>query len=198
MTDAPVIADHRIAAIGPGRLILVVGPSGAGKDTLLGLVKAACADDPDIVFPRRVITRQASVSEENHEVSLDAFRHALARGEYAMHWEAHGHCYALPRGIDDELRAGRTMIANVSRTVIGPVRREYADVVVISITAPPQVLAERLAARARSSDGKIEHRLGRTVDETSSRPDATIVNTGSAEYHARQLVRIIKGDRWDG
>ena len=198
MTDAPVIADHRIAAIGPGRLILVVGPSGAGKDTLLGLVKAACADDPNIVFPRRVITRQASVSEENHEVSLDAFRHALARGEYAMHWEAHGHCYALPRGIDDELRAGRTMIANVSRTVIGPVRREYADVVVISITAPPQVLAERLAARARSSDGKIEHRLGRTVDETSSRPDATIVNTGSAEYHARQLVRIIKGDRWDG
>ena len=198
MTDAPGIADHRVAAIGPGRLILVVGPSGAGKDTLLGLVKAACADDPNIVFPRRVITRQASASEENEEVSLDAFRDGLARGEYAMHWEAHGHCYALPRGIDDELRAGRTLIANVSRTVIGPVRREYADVVVISITAPPQVLAERLAARARSSDGKIEHRLGRTVDETSSRPDATIVNTGSAEYHARQLVRIIKGDRWDG
>ena len=198
MTEAPAISDHRAAAIGPGRLILVVGPSGAGKDTLIALAKTACADDPNIVFPRRVITRQASASEENEEVSLDAFRDALARGEYAMHWEAHGHCYALPRGIDDELRAGRTLIANVSRTVIGPARREYADVVVISITAPPQVLAERLAARARSSDGKIEHRLGRTVDETSSRPDATIVNTGSAEYHARQLVRIIKGDRWDG
>jgi ribose 1,5-bisphosphokinase len=198
MTEAPAISDHRAAAIGPGRLFLVVGPSGAGKDTLIAIAKTACADDPNIVFPRRVITRQASASEENEEVSLDAFRDALARGEYAMHWEAHGHCYALPRGIDDELRAGRTLIANVSRTVIGPVRREYADVVVISITAPPQVLAERLAARARSSDGKIEHRLGRTVDETSSRPDATIVNTGSAEYHARQLVRIIKGDRWDG
>jgi ribose 1,5-bisphosphokinase len=198
MTEAPVISDHRAAAIGPGRLILVVGPSGAGKDTLLALARTACADDPNIVFPRRVITRQASVAEENEEVSLDAFRDALARGEYAMHWEAHGHCYALPRGIDDDLRAGRTVIANVSRTVIGPVRREYADVVVVSITAPPQVLAERLAARARSSDGKIEHRLGRTVDETSSRPDATIVNIGSAEYHARQFVRIIKGDRWDG
>jgi ribose 1,5-bisphosphokinase len=198
MTEAPVISDHRAAAIGPGRLILVVGPSGAGKDTLLALARTACADDPNIVFPRRVITRPASASEENEEVSLDAFRDALARGEYAMHWEAHGHCYALPRGIDDELRAGRTVIANVSRTVIGPARCEYTDAVVISITAPPQVLAERLAARARSSDGKIEHRLGRTVDETSSRPDATIVNIGSAEYHARQLVRIIKGDRWDG
>jgi ribose 1,5-bisphosphokinase len=198
MTEVPVIVDHRAVAIGPGRLILVVGPSGAGKDTLLGLAKTACADDPNIVFPRRVITRQASVSEENQEVSLDAFRHALARGEYATHWEAHGHCYALPRVIDSELCAGRTVIANVSRTVIGPLRRDYADVMVISITAPPQVLAERLAARSRSSDGKIERRLGRTVDEISSRPDVTIVNTGSAEYHARQIVRIIKGERWDG
>jgi ribose 1,5-bisphosphokinase len=198
MTELPVMMDHRAAAIGPGRLFLVVGPSGAGKDTLLGLAKAACADDPNIVFPRRVITRPASNSEENEEVSLEAFRHALARGEYAMHWEAHGHCYALRRGIDDELRAGRTVIANVSRTVVGPLRRDYADVLVVSITAPPQVLAERLAARSRSSDGQIVARLDRTVDESSSRPDATIVNTGSAEYHARQLVRIIKGGRWDG
>jgi ribose 1,5-bisphosphokinase len=198
MTELPVMMDHRAAAIGPGRLFLVVGPSGAGKDTLLGLAKAACADDPNIVFPRRVITRPASNSEENEEVSLDAFRHALARGEYAMHWEAHGHCYALRRGIDDELRAGRTVIANVSRTVVGPLRRDYADALVVSITAPPQVLAERLAARSRSSDGQIEARLDRTVDEASSKPDATIVNTGSAEYHARQLVRIIKGGRWDG
>jgi ribose 1,5-bisphosphokinase len=198
MTEAPVIVDHRAPAVGSGRLILVVGPSGAGKDTLLGLARTACADDPNIVFPRRVITRQASESEDNEEVSLEAFRHALARGEYAVHWEAHGHCYALRRGIDDELRAGRTIVANVSRTVVASLRRDYADVLVVSITAPPQVLAERLAARRRSSDGKIEARLDRTVDENSSRPDATIVNTGNAEYHARQLVRIIKGGRWDG
>jgi ribose 1,5-bisphosphokinase len=198
MTELPVMMDHRAAAIGPGRLFLVVGPSGAGKDTLLGLARTACTDDPNIVFPRRVITRPASNSEENEEVSPEAFQHALARGEYAMHWEAHGHCYALRRGIDDELRAGCTVIANVSRTVVGPLRRDYADVLVVSITAPPQVLAERLAARSRSSDGQIEARLDRTVDENSSRPDATIVNTGSAEYHARQLVRIIKGGRWDG
>src|SRR4051812_37972890 len=103
MTEASVIADHRTAAIGPGRLILLVGPSGAGKDTLLGLAKAACADDSNIVFPRRLITRAASASEDNEEVSGDAFRQALARGEYAMHWEAHGHCYALPRAIDDDI-----------------------------------------------------------------------------------------------
>jgi len=185
------------AAIGPGRLVLVVGPSGAGKDTLLGLARAACADDRNIVFPRRVITRETSASEENEEVSIGTFQEALTRGEYAMHWEAHGHRYALSRAIDDEIRAGRTIVANVSRTVIAAMRRAYADVVVVSITAPPNVLAERIALRARSSDGKLESRLGRVVEDASAAPDVTIVNISSAEYHARQLVRAIKGEKWD-
>jgi ribose 1,5-bisphosphokinase len=189
-------ADQTVA-IGSGRLVLVVGPSGAGKDTLLGLAKAACAEDRNIVFPRRVITREASASEENEEVSIGTFQEALTRGEYAMHWEAHGHCYALSRAIDDEIRAGRTVVANVSRTVIGAMRLAYADVVVVSITAPPNVLAERIAMRARSSDGRLESRLHRTIEDGSAAPDATIVNTGSAEYHARQLVRAIKGEKWD-
>ena len=198
MTEILTAAVGQSAAIGPGRLILVVGPSGAGKDTLLGLAKAACVDDPNIVFPRRVITRQASASEDNEEVSAGTFQEALARNEYAMHWEAHGHCYALSRAIDDEIRAGHTVVANVSRTVIAAMRTAYANVLVVSITAPPDVLAERLALRKRASDGKIENRLHRTVDEAAAAPDATIVNTSSAEYHARQLVRIIKGERWDG
>ena len=184
-------------AIGPGRLVLVVGPSGAGKDTLLGLAKAACVDDSSIVFPRRVVTRAASEFEDNEQVGLDAFRQALASDAYAMHWEAHGHCYALPRAIDDEIRAGRTVIANVSRTVISAMRHAYADVVVIAITAPPDVLVQRLEARRRDSDGNIGQRLGRAVDDRAASPNVTIMNVCSAEYHARQFVRAIKGDRWD-
>ena len=198
MTEAlTTTTADQTAAIGPGRLVLVVGPSGAGKDTLLGLAKAACADDVNVVFPRRVITREASASEENEEVSIGTFQEALTRGDYAVHWEAHGHRYALPRAIDDEIRAGRTVVANVSRTVVGAMRRAYADVVVISITAPPDVLAERIAMRARSSDGRVENRLRRTVEDAAAAPDVTIVNTGSAEYHSRQFVRVIKGEKWD-
>jgi ribose 1,5-bisphosphokinase len=197
MTEATTISVEQPAVIGPGRMILVVGPSGAGKDTLLGLAKVACAGHSDIVFQRRVITRQASASEDNEEVSAGTFQDAVARNEYAVHWQAHGHCYALPRAIDDDIRAGRTVIANVSRTVIAAMRRAYANVVVVSITAPANVLAERLAMRGRSSDGRIEHRLQRTVEDTAVAPDLAIVNTGSAEYHARQLVRIIRAEKWD-
>jgi ribose 1,5-bisphosphokinase len=196
VTEIPAITGDRPQAIGPGRLLLVIGPSGAGKDTLLGLAKAACTDDMNIVFPRRVVTREASSSEDNESLSPDAFQRALQQGAFAMHWEAHGHCYALPKAIDDDIRAGRTVIVNVSRMVVEVMRRSYADVVVVSITAPPQILAERLATRARSSDGQIEARLRRIVED-AARPDVTISNVSSAEYHARQLVRVIKGERWD-
>lgn len=171
--------------------MLVVGPSGAGKDTLLNLARAACAGDAGIVFPRRVVTREASLAEDNAQVSPDAFREALARGEFAMHWEAHGHCYALPRAIDDDIRAGRTVVVNASRTAIEAMRRAYTDVVVVLVTAPPDVLERRLAMRARGSDGPIEARLRRAVDEAV--PDATIINVGAAEDHARRLLEIIRG-----
>jgi ribose 1,5-bisphosphokinase len=196
MTETLTRTEVQAGKIGPGKLVLVVGPSGAGKDTLLGLARTACADDGNIVFPRRVVTREASSSEDNEQMSPDAFQHALEQGKFAMNWEAHGHCYALPRAIDDDIRAGRTVVVNVSRTVVGEMRRAYADVAVVSITAPSDVLAARLAMRARSSDGKIEQRLARTVDDAAA-PDVTIVNVSSAEFHARQLVRAIKGVRWD-
>jgi ribose 1,5-bisphosphokinase len=196
MTQTLTISEVQTGKIGPGRLVLVVGPSGAGKDTLLGLAKAACADDGSIVFPRRVVTREASSSEDNEQMSPDDFKRALEQGKFAMNWEAHGHCYALPHAIDDDIRAGRTVVVNVSRTVVSEAQRAYADVVVVSITAPADVLAARLAMRARGSDGAIEQRLARTVDDASV-PDVTIVNVSSAEFHARQLVRAIKGVRWD-
>jgi ribose 1,5-bisphosphokinase len=192
MSEAPILPSYAPDAIGPGRLILVVGPSGAGKDTLLGFAKAACVEDAEIVFPRRVVTREASSSEDNIALAADEFRQALARGDFAMHWEAHGHSYGLPRAIDDDIRAGRSVVVNVSRTVIEAARRAYANVVVVAITAPPQVLAARIQMRARSSDGHSEQRLSRAVDAAA--PDVTILNVGRPEDHARRLVRAIRGE----
>lgn len=192
MSGAVTISEPKLAAA--GRLVLVVGPSGAGKDTLINLTQAACADDDRVVFPRRVVTRQASEHEANDSVSPEQFELALARDEFALHWDAHGLRYGVPRAIEDDLVAGRTVVVNVSRTVIAPARQSYGNVMVVLITAPPEVLANRLALRKRASDGRLDARLGRTVDMSGASPDVVISNIGRAEDHARDLLAIIRGD----
>lgn len=194
MSETVTTAKDAAGTIGPGRLVLVVGPSGAGKDTLLRLAQAACADDHDIVFPRRIVTRASSADEDNIALSPDEFARAREHGDFAVHWDAHGHSYALPLEINDDIRAGRAVVVNVSRTVIAALRGTYANVVVVAITAPPDVLAQRLAARARHSDGNIADRLARSVDDASAHADVTILNAGSAEYHGRHLLRVIRNE----
>jgi ribose 1,5-bisphosphokinase len=196
MSETATVAEGEAGGIGPGRLVLVVGPSGAGKDTLLRLAQAACTDDQNVVFPRRVVTRESSAAEDNIAMSPDEFRRGIDHGDFAVHWDAHGHSYALPLDINDDIRAGRAVVVNVSRTVIAALRQAYANVVVVAITAPPDVLAQRLAARARHSDGNIADRLSRSVEDVSAQADVTILNAGSADYHGRQLVRVIRNEGW--
>lgn len=188
MTDA--LAAKALAKIGPGRLVLVVGPSGAGKDTLIDLARAECAGDARVVFVRRVVTRESSGYEDNEQVTPEAFRQALACGDFAVHWEAHGLSYALPKAVRDHVAAGRTVVANISRSVIGRLRELYADVVVVAVTAPPEVLAARLLARARSSDGPIAQRLQRAAVDIVA--DVVISNVGDPAVAAQVLVAQLK------
>jgi len=139
--------DSLIDQIGPGHLVLVVGPSGAGKDTLIDVVRAACRDETGIVFPRRVITRPSSAAEDHDTISNAAFDQAAADEAFALWWIAHGLKYAIPAAINDDIRAGRTVVCNVSRAVIGSVRERYARVTVVLVTAPQDILAARLRER---------------------------------------------------
>jgi ribose 1,5-bisphosphokinase len=189
MSDVATLSDTSTDLIGPGRLVLVVGPSGAGKDTLIGLAQAACAGDRSIVFPQRVVTREASSSENNEAVSPMLFGQMLAHGNFAFQWEAHGLRYGVPSSIVEDVRAGRTIVVNASRTIIEFARRSYANVTVVSVTAPPDVLAERIAGRARPSDGQIDDRIRRTV--VAAIPDVIINNVDPAQDHAVELLRAI-------
>ncbi|MGD0634959.1 MAG: phosphonate metabolism protein/1,5-bisphosphokinase (PRPP-forming) PhnN [Beijerinckiaceae bacterium] len=190
MSEGPSQLNHGERPIGPGRFILVVGPSGAGKDTLIRLAQAASEGNANIVFPQRIVTRDASLSENNSPMSPGQFFAARARGDFAVQWEAHGLHYGLPRSIIDEIRAGRTVVANVSRTIIESVRHVFANVTVILVTAPPDVLAGRVAVRARASDGPLAARLRRDIP--SAAPDHIINNTGGVEEHASELLHAIE------
>lgn len=189
MTDTATLPAPSTDLIEPGRLILVVGPSGAGKDTLIGLAQAACGGDTAVVFPQRVVTREASSFENNEAVSPIRFGQMLARGDFAFQWEAHGLRYGVPRSIIDDIRAGHTVVVNVSRTIIEFARRSYANVTGVLVTAPPDILSQRLAARARATDGQLDDRLRRAV--IAAVPDVVINNIGRAEDHAAELLKVI-------
>jgi ribose 1,5-bisphosphokinase len=164
---------------GRGTLHLVVGPSGAGKDTLIDAVRAR---RPDLFIPRRVITRPADAGGEAHDaLSPEAFASAAAAGAFALHWQAHGLCYGIPAGIEAVLAAGRPVLANVSRTVIDTARARFTPLRILFVTAPAPVLAKRLAGRGRESVGEIAERLARAPYAVPSGPDVWLIDNSGTE-----------------
>jgi ribose 1,5-bisphosphokinase len=176
--------------IGPGRLVLVVGPSGAGKDTLIDLARAAFYDDPSVVFPRRVVTR-AAAGEPHDTMDADAFENAARAGAFALAWDAHDLRYGIPAEIDVHIRAGRSVVCNVSRAIVAQARERYAEVRVLLVTAPANVLMARLAARARGSDGDLAKRLARGEAFADFAADCVIENVGAADAGAKALMEAI-------
>ncbi len=184
----------RTDRIGPGHLILVVGPSGAGKDTLLDLLRAASINDARIMVARRVVTRVSTSAEDHDTLSDSAFDAAVANGDFAIWWAAHGNKYGIPRSADDAIRAGRTVLCNVSRAVVAPSRARYARVTVVLVTAPEEALRQRLASRARASDGDLDRRIARAAAaEAELKPEVVIMNVGAAEEAAARLLATARG-----
>lgn len=161
-----------------GTLWLVVGPSGAGKDSLLDGAKAALSDSPDHYFVRRDITRPADAGGEDHNpVSVEEFEARQERGGYCLSWEAHNLRYGIPKSIEAELAAGRHVIVNVSRALIGKAREMFPDVRVVNITVPRDVLENRLRGRGRESEADIRKRLERAEAFTLEGPGViTFIN----------------------
>jgi ribose 1,5-bisphosphokinase len=176
----------------PGRLVLVVGPSGAGKDTLISAVRDMLAGDTAVVFPRRVVTRPSSAAEDNVEVDADGFARLASEGAFVLSWTAHGHAYGIPATIDAAIADGRTVVCNVSRAVIAAARAKYAHVIVVEVTASPDVLTARIAARSRASDGDPAARAARKVSAPVA-ADVVIVNNGAIADAARQLLAAVTG-----
>ncbi|MEL6060971.1 MULTISPECIES: phosphonate metabolism protein/1,5-bisphosphokinase (PRPP-forming) PhnN [unclassified Methylobacterium] len=172
-----------------GCLVLVVGPSGAGKDTLIRLAREALADDPRYVFPRRLVTRPPSADEDNDEIDEAAFAEGCATGRFTLHWRAHGLGYAIPKEAGRLAEAGHVVVCNVSRRVVAQARAAGSRVSVVEITAPPEILMQRLAARGRAEDGDLAARLARAVPVAA---DLRILNVGPPGTGAERLLSHLR------
>jgi ribose 1,5-bisphosphokinase len=178
-----------------GKLVLVVGPSGVGKDSVLRYAMARFAGDARFVFPKRCVTRAVDVAAEDHD-SLDeqTFDELADKGAFALIWEAHGHKYGVRNDIHAELQRGCIVAVNVSRTIIAEVARRYQNAAVIEISADPAIREARLAARGREAAEGIQQRTRReVVTPAHPLPLHIIRNDGNISDAGDEFCRLLAG-----
>ncbi|MFS0826347.1 phosphonate metabolism protein/1,5-bisphosphokinase (PRPP-forming) PhnN [Pseudomonas phoenicis] len=177
-----------------GRLILLVGPSGAGKDSLLQAARPAL-EAQGVRIVRRTITRSPeSIGEEALGVSAQTFQHMRAQGEFALHWQANGLCYGIPREVDDWLAAGNSVLVNGSRGHLQQARALYPDLLAICLDVAPGVLRERLLGRGRERPEEVEQRLARNALLSGSLPKDVrhLDNSGALETAVGALLAVLE------
>jgi ribose 1,5-bisphosphokinase len=171
--------------------VAVVGPSGAGKDTLMAGARARLAGDPRFRFVRRAITRPAEAGGEEHEaLSAEAFEARRAAGGFALWWEAHGLRYGIPRDVEADLVTGRVVVANLSRHALAEAASRY-PLLVLEITAPVALRAARLAARGREEVADIAARLAREAALPAGLAVETVSNEGEVEDGIARVLAVL-------
>lgn len=147
------------------RLIYVVGPSGAGKDSLVQWLRAQLPADSPIHWARRTITRPADAGGEDHE-SVDewTFDQLQRSGQFALHWQANGLRYGIRRSELEPLARAQWVFLNGSRAELENTAAQYPGLTFLHITAPPDVLRHRLLSRGRETTEAIASRMQRAIE----------------------------------
>jgi ribose 1,5-bisphosphokinase len=176
-----------------GCMAVVVGPSGAGKDTLMAHAASMFSGRPDVIFARRIITRDSTAGGEDHDGVCEAdFEKLDAAGRFAVSWKAHGLHYGIPAETQEAVAGGALVVANGSRSALGLFKQAYPSLVVINVTARPEVLAARLEARGRESREDILRRLERSsLGVAGDYNVVTIDNSGAVEAAGKAMVEAL-------
>ncbi|MGX7949676.1 phosphonate metabolism protein/1,5-bisphosphokinase (PRPP-forming) PhnN [Oleidesulfovibrio alaskensis] len=178
-----------------GPLFYVMGPSGAGKDTVLDAVRSR-AECAGVLFARRYITRPASAGGERHmplhPQEFDAMRHA---GQFALHWQSHGLHYGIGIEIDGWLAQGHAVVVNGSRGYLEAALLRYPAMHPVLVTAPESLIAERLAQRGRETEAQIRRRLQHNcllADCGTGKDCAVIVNDSTVQAAAERFFSLLR------
>ncbi|CRN07457.1 phosphonate metabolism protein/1,5-bisphosphokinase (PRPP-forming) PhnN [Pseudomonas fulva] len=187
---------HDASCVSPprGKLILLIGPSGAGKDSLIDAARPQLAA-ARVEIARRVITRSPEAKGEA-AVGVDAeqFERMKLQGAFAMHWQANGLQYGIPRQIDEWLAQGRSVLVNGSRGHLAQARIRYPDLLAIRVDVSLDILRQRLQARGRETQAEIDQRLARHVSLSDAADDGvrTVDNSTTLSTAVEALLGVLR------
>jgi ribose 1,5-bisphosphokinase len=174
------------------KVILVVGPSGAGKDTLLRAAREHFAPDQSIGFARRYITRPPGVDEDNYYVDETGFSLLEKAAFFISSWRAHRNCYGVARHEIHQYYGKGSVVASISRSSIADFERACDAPVTILVTAHPEVLEKRLLSRGREPVEKIRERLQRAQEPLNTRNYISFDNSGELPQSKNDFITLIQ------
>jgi guanylate kinase len=184
----------------PGGFLLVLsGPSGAGKGTLVErLMKAR----PECVFSVSATTRPQRPGEQDgvqyQFVSREEFERRRSAGEFLEWAEVHGQYYATPaRFVDERVKAGQVVVLDVDVQGGASVRRARPEAVSVFVY-PPSIDALRTRLLGRNTDRPevVELRLENAPAELAQyREYDYLVMNDDLEHAAARLVAIFDSER---
>ena len=184
------------------KLLYFMGPSGAGKDSLLDWLRQHLPEGLPVQWARRTISRPAAPGGEAHESTTpDAHAALHTAGAFALHWEANGLAYGVRHGEMAPLGQGRWLLVNGSRAYLPEALARYPALVAVHITASPQVLRQRILSRGRESAEQAEQRVLRALQFQAPAGTAGIevrndTNLDDAGRRLLQSLRQLPG--WPG
>ena len=177
-----------------GKWVLVCGASGAGKDSVMAWAQNHLAEQPRVVFSRRMVTRPARPGSDHDEVSPSSFEQGVETGAFAWHWQAHGFGYGVRADYAADVTEGRVVVVNGSREHVNTLGHAMAlghNVRVVQVLADAIQLEQRLHQRGRDSTHAVAQRLARNSQFADLRADCTIVNNGALADAGLQLAQYL-------